>query len=177
VNLSHALLLTAALTKIEGDATCLIEGLTAMPHRAEYIGVSKGTVWIDDSKATNVDSTLTALKSCSYPTAVLLGGRDKHGDFTLLAQELNRCAKRICLFGEAAHIIGDQLKGLVREDLVYTGSLEDTVKYLSGEAGLNTVILTPGCASFDEFSNYEERGYKFAEYFNRYVNSAGDERC
>jgi UDP-N-acetylmuramoylalanine--D-glutamate ligase len=169
INLSHALLLADAVTPLERDVTYLIRELTGMPHRTEYIGSAKGAAWINDSQATNVDSTITALRSCSYPTAVLLGGRDKHGDFKPLALELNRCAKEICLFGEAARVIGSQLEGLVKADMVYTGGLEDTVKYLSYKDGLNAVILTPGCASFDEFANYEERGNKFAEYFDRYV--------
>jgi UDP-N-acetylmuramoylalanine--D-glutamate ligase len=173
VNLSHALLLAASAVHLEGDVTHLIRDLTGMPHRTEYIGSAKGTVWINDSKATNVDSALTALKSCSYPTAVLLGGRDKHGDFKPLAGELNRCAKEVCLFGEAARVIGSQLDGLIKADMVYTGSLKDTVKYLSREDNLNTVILTPGCASFDEFSNYEERGERFALYFKRYALGEG----
>jgi UDP-N-acetylmuramoylalanine--D-glutamate ligase len=172
INLVHALTLASAIAKFEGDVTPLIEDLTGMPHRAELVLHKDGVAWINDSKATNVDSTLVALKSCNHPTIVLLGGRDKKGDFSLLIRELNRCASKVYLFGEAAGIILAQLEDKLKVEIAMAETLQDAVLGIVKEVTAGTtVLLSPGCASFDEFSGFEERGREFARYVKEAMNA------
>ncbi|MDR2884893.1 MAG: UDP-N-acetylmuramoyl-L-alanine--D-glutamate ligase [Deferribacteraceae bacterium] len=172
INLTHALFLANAIAAFEGDVTHLIENLQGMPHRVELVLERDGIVWINDSKATNVDSTLVALKSCKGSTVILLGGRDKMGDFTALVNELNRAASHVLLFGEAAATISKQLKGKLKAEITIAETLHDAVNEATKVAGLgSTVILSPGCASYDEFSGFEERGREFARYVKEAVNA------
>ncbi len=172
LNLAFALGLANVAVPLAGDVTGLIMGLTGMPHRTELVPTNDGIRWINDSKATNVDSTLVALKSCTKPTVVLLGGRDKKGDFTLLVNELERCASMVCLFGEAAQVIASQLTGKLDCPMVIFPTLHQAVESASVLAKPGTtVILTPGCASYDEFLNYEDRGHKFAGYVKEVQNA------
>ena len=165
LNLAFALSLADVAAPMESDQTQFICDLTGMPHRTEIVPVYGDVKWINDSKATNVDSALTALKSCGKPTIVLLGGRDKKGDFSQLVNELIRCASTVCLFGEAAPVIRSQLADKLDCPVVSFPVLRDAVEEAAKLAGPGaTVILSPGCASYDEFLNYEERGRKFAEY-------------
>ncbi len=167
INLAFALSLANSIKPLSGDVTDLIKDLEGMPHRAERVAEIEGITWINDSKATNVDSTFTALNSCSYPTILMLGGRDKKGHFEDLADEINRCCSLICLFGEAAPLIESQLKGVIKVPMITSGALREAVECAAKFAPKNeqaTVILSPGCASFDEFSGFEERGRKFVEY-------------
>ncbi|MDR0454539.1 MAG: UDP-N-acetylmuramoyl-L-alanine--D-glutamate ligase [Deferribacteraceae bacterium] len=171
LNLAFALSLADAVTPMEGDVTQYICGLTGLPHRTEVVPTDNGIRWINDSKATNVDSTLTALKSCVDPTIVFLGGRDKKGDFTQLTDELERCASVVCLFGEAAPIISSQLTNKLNRPVKIFRTLRNAVEEAVALAKPGcTVILSPGCASYDEFLNYEDRGHKFAEYIKDAYN-------
>ena len=166
INLSFALTLADKICDFKGDITYILEGLSSMPHRTEKIGVIKGVTWINDSKATNVDSVYTALKSVSKPATLLIGGRDKKSDYTPLIELINNNVSRICYFGEAASIIETQLsKKLkdVKEEKYLT--LKECVKNLSlNVSSGETVLLSPACTSFDEFESYEDRGRKFKEY-------------
>ena len=170
-NLVFALSLADVASQMKGDVTHLISDLTGMPHRAEIVPTRDGIRWINDSKATNVDSTLVALKSCHKPTIALLGGRDKKGDFVRLVSELNRCATKVFLFGEAAQLIASQLKNKFERSIEAFSTLRLAVEAaaMSAQNG-STVILSPGCASFDEFLNYEDRGNKFVEYVKEVGN-------
>jgi UDP-N-acetylmuramoylalanine--D-glutamate ligase len=165
VNLAFALALANAIVPLKGDVTDLIDGLTGMPHRMEKVAEHEDVIWINDSKATNVQSTLMALKSCNYPCVVLLGGRDKKGDYTELLPELKRCASEIILFGEAAKVICSQIEGKIEAPIIISRTLKQAVKKAKDIAMPGyTVILTPGGSSFDEFENFEDRGLKFAGY-------------
>jgi UDP-N-acetylmuramoylalanine--D-glutamate ligase len=170
INLSFALGLASTVLqdddkKLARNATHVIAGLTGMPHRTETVLVHKGVTWINDSKATNVDSTLIALKGCQQPTIVMLGGKDKNSDYTALVAELDRAASLVIAFGGAADIIMKQLAGKLKCPLVKAAKLRNAVEMAYKEAKENsTVLLSPACASFDEFNNFEERGHRFAEY-------------
>ena len=173
-NMAGALSLATVVLPMAGDVTYLIENLTGMPHRTEKVAEYNDVTWIDDSKATNVDSALVGLKSCNFPSIVMLGGRDKKGDFTVLASEINRAASELILFGEARELIWNQLKDLVTMPVILSPTLKQGVKKAQDTAAPGyTVILTPACASFDEFKDYTDRGNKFASYVHEFYGNKG----
>ena len=133
-----------------------------LEHRLEKVLTLNGVEFYNDSKATNVDATLTALKSFDQKLILILGGRDKGGDFTALGDLVEKKVKRIILIGEAAPKIHKALKNTV--PLEKSESLENAVEQgfkaaLPGEV----VLLAPACTSFDMFKNFEERGHKFKQ--------------
>ena len=164
-NLSFALTMADKVCSFEGDITNLIENLTSMPHRTELVAEINGVKWINDSKATNVDSVYTALISMKKPAILLIGGRDKKSDYTPLADLINKNISKICYFGEAADLIKGQLSPLLQGVLEESySSLKECVNALAKREKDITVLLSPACTSFDEFKSYEDRGYIFKEY-------------
>lgn len=141
------------------DAVTDFRGL---PHRIEYAGEKKGIKFFDDSKGTNVGSVVRALDTFSEPVILLLGGRDKDGDFDTLQPVLKKKAKKVVLFGEAR----DRIEYLIGNEMPSEKSktLGDAIvsAYKNAKTG-DVVLLSPGCASFDEFKNYKERGNFFKE--------------
>ena len=140
-----------------------VEGFRGIAHRIEYVGEKNGVLFYDDSKGTNVGAVMRALESFSRPVILLLGGRDKEGDFQTLAPLILRGVKEMILFGEAAEKINGLVGGVVRTTL--TATLKEAVgkAYRSAAPG-DAVLLSPGCASFDEFKDYKERGNRFQEW-------------
>lgn len=135
-------------------------------HRIEFVRELDGVRYINDSKGTNVDSTLKAIETMTVPTVIILGGYDKHCDFTPLAQAMKKSPqmKAAVLLGATA----DQIEAALRKadfTAIYRAqSLQQAVdmgRELS-QAGGN-VLLSPACASFDMFSDYEARGRIFKE--------------
>ncbi len=137
-----------------------ISGFSGLPHRIEFAGEKKSVRYYDDSKGTNVGSVIRALDTFSAPVILLLGGRDKDGDFQNLKPLLAAKAKQVILFGEARDRIGSLIGKSVPSVKVPTlqAAIESACE--SGRAG-DVVLLSPGCASFDEFNNYKERGNFF----------------
>lgn len=170
-NLSFALTMADKVCDFNGDVTNLIENLTSMPHRTELVAEINGVRWINDSKATNVDSVYTALVSMKKPAILLIGGRDKKSDYRPLADLINQNISKICYFGEAADLIKSQLSSLLKdvEEESYK-SLKECVKSLAEREKDITILLSPACTSFDEFKSYEDRGYKFKDYILEYTN-------
>lgn len=138
-----------------------IQTFRGVAHRMEYAGSINGADFINDSKATNVDAVKVALKSYSRPLILLLGGKDKAGNFKELIP-LTHNVQYILAFGKARNVIAAALVDAVR--LMQFIGLKDAVaesKRLARPGDI--VLLSPGCASFDEFSNFEERGNFFKE--------------
>jgi UDP-N-acetylmuramoylalanine--D-glutamate ligase len=136
------------------DALADFEGI---PHRMEFVGVKNGVEFYNDSKGTNVDAVARALEMFSRPVILLLGGRDKGGDFTVLSSLIMEKVRELILFGEAGKQINSLIGGIVRTKI--TKNLKEAVNMAwSDSVSGNVVLLSPGCASFDEFSSYEERG-------------------
>lgn len=145
------------------EALKTFEGL---PHRVECLGRWKGVSFFDDSKATNVDAVAAALESFDEPVILLMGGRNKGEDFGRLAGTMKKKVKRLILFGEAGPQIDEALGDIVATEI--GEKLGDAVDAaVSGAEAGDIVLLSPGCASFDEFRNYSERG----DYFR---NRLGD---
>lgn len=133
-----------------------------LEHRMEPVATVRGVEFINDSKATNVNSTWYALESMSKPTVLILGGVDKGNDYALLADLVQEKVKAIVCMGIDNKKIHEAFGEAVR--VVDTDSAEDAVQasYSLATPG-DVVLLSPACASFDLFKNYEDRGTQFKE--------------
>jgi UDP-N-acetylmuramoylalanine--D-glutamate ligase len=144
------------------DVIRAVEGFRGIAHRIEYAGEKNGILFYDDSKGTNVGAVMRAIQSFSCPIVLLLGGRDKEGDFATLAPLIRERVREMVLFGEAREKINGLIGGAVRTTL--TSTLKEAVATAWGLASPGDVILlSPGCASFDEFKDYKARGRVFQE--------------
>lgn len=130
-------------------------------HRLEHVAQIGGVEFINDSKATNVNSTWYALESMNAPTILILGGVDKGNDYSMLKEMVKEKVKAIVCLGKDNKKIHDAFEGDV-EIIVNSFSAADAVKmsYSLAEKG-DVVLLSPACASFDLFNNYEDRGRQF----------------
>ncbi|MBA2706764.1 MAG: UDP-N-acetylmuramoyl-L-alanine--D-glutamate ligase [Gemmatimonadaceae bacterium] len=133
----------------------------ALAHRLEVVGEVDGIQWINDSKATNVSSTLVAVAGMRRPTILLLGGRHKGEAYTGLAEVVKRSVKKIIAYGEAAPTIEADL-GEVAEVKRLGFDFDEVIRQARASATPgDAVLLSPACSSFDMFRNYEERGASF----------------
>ncbi|HUP89344.1 MAG TPA: UDP-N-acetylmuramoyl-L-alanine--D-glutamate ligase [Longimicrobiales bacterium] len=146
-----------------------LKSFGGLPHRMQVVADRNGIVWINDSKATNVASTIVALRSMKRPTVLLLGGKHKGEPYNgLLPHTAN--VKTVIAFGEAAASIEQDLKDAVDVARV-DGSFDDVIKRAARIAVKgDAVLLSPACSSFDMFRNYEERGEEFARLANEKAN-------
>ncbi|HOZ62050.1 MAG TPA: UDP-N-acetylmuramoyl-L-alanine--D-glutamate ligase, partial [Smithellaceae bacterium] len=143
-----------------------VSNFYGLSHRIEYVGEKNSIKFYDDSKGTNVGAVVRALETFSQPVILLLGGRDKDGDFETLKPMLSQKAKKIILFGEARERISSLIGKGVKKVIIPKMRDAIEVAYKKARPG-DIVLLSPGCASFDEFRDYKERG----EYFKRIVRS------
>jgi UDP-N-acetylmuramoylalanine--D-glutamate ligase len=142
-------------------------------HRLEPVKRIKGVWYINDSKGTNVDAVIKALQSYTSPIVLILGGRDKNGDFRALRDLLLQHVRAVIVMGEAAEVIVKQIEGTIQ--ILREPDLEKAVRAAAGIAGEgDVVLLSPGCASFDQFRNFEHRGDTFKEIVNRLAQEAGE---
>jgi UDP-N-acetylmuramoylalanine--D-glutamate ligase len=135
----------------------------ALEHRIETVADRDGVLWINDSKSTNVTSTLVALRGMTRPTVLLLGGKHKGEPYTALAPELRRIGRAVIAYGEAAPLIEADLKDVVPFTRLGS-SFEDvvaTARHLAQPG--DAVLLSPACSSYDMFDNYEHRGAVFKQ--------------
>jgi UDP-N-acetylmuramoylalanine--D-glutamate ligase len=139
-----------------------VAAFSGLPHRIEFAGEKNSVKFYDDSKGTNVGSVMRALDTFAKPVILLLGGRDKDGDFETLKSSLATKAKKVILFGEARNRIESLIGGDV--PTLKKTKLREAVEsaYKDAHSG-DVILLSPGCASFDEFANYKERGDFFKE--------------
>jgi len=139
-----------------------LRGFAALPHRLQKVGTVRGVDYFDDSKATNLDATARAL--ASFPPGsvhLILGGKDKGADWSSLSSLVRRHARRVLLVGEATAVIRRALAGVV--PLEECGTVRAAVRKAAESAGPEEIVLlAPGCASFDQYRNFEERGDDFA---------------
>ena len=140
-----------------GDIIAAVADFKGLSHRIEFAGEKKGVAFYNDSKGTNVGAVVRALESFSQPVFLLMGGRDKDGDFETLRPLLKEKVKELILFGEARDRIDSVIGGIVKTSKAAT--LRETIAaaYDHAAAG-EVVLLSPGCASFDEFPDYRARG-------------------
>jgi UDP-N-acetylmuramoylalanine--D-glutamate ligase len=137
-----------------------VRSFQALEHRLEEVRTLAGVTFINDSKATNVDAALTAINSFDRPLVLILGGRDKGGDFLALHEAVRARARCVLLIGEARKKIAADLAGSV--PLIHVDSLREAVSVglRQAEPG-DLVLLAPACTSFDMFESFEHRGRVF----------------
>jgi len=138
-----------------------VRDFKAVEHRLEFVATIRGVDYYNDSKATNVDATMKALESFPANILLILGGKDKGSDYTVLNDLLRQRVKRVYTIGAAAAKIESQIKGV---EVVHAETLENALRKASAVAQPgDVVLLAPACASFDQFKSYEHRGQVFKE--------------
>ena len=143
-----------------------IADFKAVEHRLEYVATIGGVQYYNDSKATNVDAAMKALQSFPANIHLILGGKDKGGDYTVLNNLLRERVKSVYTIGAAAEKIQSHIKGATQ--IVSSGTIESAVKQASSTAQPgDVVLLAPACASFDQFQSYEHRGRVFKDLVAR----------
>jgi UDP-N-acetylmuramoylalanine--D-glutamate ligase len=131
-------------------------------HRFEYVDTRGGVVFIDDSKATNVGAVDTALAGMAGPVILILGGKDKGGDFSWIVSRHKGKIRKCYVIGEATGRIMSEVRGIV--EAAEASDMQQAVsKAYEGASAGDTVLLSPGCASFDQFRSYAHRGEVFQE--------------
>jgi UDP-N-acetylmuramoylalanine--D-glutamate ligase len=152
-----------------------VRGFRAVEHRLEFVATVRGVDYYNDSKATNVDSTMKALESFPGRVHLILGGKDKKSDYTTLRPLLHERARRVYTIGTAAEKIEAHLAGAI--ELVHAETLPAAVAkaHDAAEAG-DVVLLAPACSSFDQFENYEHRGRVFKSLVEQIKAAEGTSR-
>jgi UDP-N-acetylmuramoylalanine--D-glutamate ligase len=162
-NRENALAALAAAAAAGADpekAIAALADFAGLPHRAEEVGRVRGVTFVDDSKATNPGAALRSLLGFPSPLVWIAGGRDKGLDFRELAEAAGERVRAAVLIGEAAAALERALAG--RVDLHRAASLEEAVRRAAGLAAAgDVVLLSPACASHDQFRSFEERGERF----------------
>jgi UDP-N-acetylmuramoylalanine--D-glutamate ligase len=138
-----------------------VHDFKAVEHRLEFTATINGVDYYNDSKATNVDATIKALESFPANIHLILGGKDKGSDYSVLNDLIRQRVKRIYTIGAAAAKIESQVKGA---EIVHAETLENAIRkaHATAQSG-DIVLLAPACASFDQFKSYEHRGKLFKE--------------
>lgn len=139
-----------------------VSSFKAVEHRLEFVRSLHGVEYFNDSKATNVDATMKAIAAFPGGIHLILGGKDKDSDYTLLAPLLRERVKAVYTVGSAAEKIERQLHGVVK--MVEAGTMDAAVREAQKVAVAGEVVLlAPACSSFDQFENYEHRGRVFRQ--------------
>jgi UDP-N-acetylmuramoylalanine--D-glutamate ligase len=144
----------------------VISEYTSIEHRIEFIKTLNGVDYYNDSKSTNIDSTKVAIKSFAGNILLIMGGYDKGFPYTPLKRLVKQKVRSIFLIGEAANKIKRDLCGIVK--FIDCGTIENAVNKIFRTATTgNIVLFSPGCASFDQFRDFEERGKIFKQLVNK----------
>lgn len=146
-----------------------VRSFHGLPHRLEYVATIDGVQYFDDSKATNIGAVMRAIETFSKPLVLIMGGRDKGGDYGLLNHLIKKHARLIVLTGEAAEKIESALGHIVKT--VRTDSLDDAVLLARRAANPgDAVLLSPACSSFDMFESYHMRGEAYCHAVKKLKN-------
>ncbi|MFH0735666.1 MAG: UDP-N-acetylmuramoyl-L-alanine--D-glutamate ligase [bacterium] len=167
-NLYNSLSVLAILKLIGIESEKIKNAFATFPgveHRLEFVKEINGVQYINDSKATNVDAVWYALRSFRNPIYLILGGKDKGNDYNQIKTPVLNNVKKIYAIGSSADKVFNFFKDIVPTEK--KDSLEDCLVSAKNEAVLNDIVLlSPACASFDMFDNYEHRGEVFKEIIN-----------
>ncbi len=167
-NIANAMAVTNAAKIFDFDNEKIKEGLRTfkgVEHRLELVREISGVKYVNDSKATNVDSVWYALKSFNEPLFLILGGQDKGNDYERIKNLVEEKVKKIYAIGSSAEKVYNFFHNIVKVELKI--SIEEVINSASKEArDGDVVLLSPACASFDMFDNYEHRGKVFKEAVN-----------
>ena len=159
--------MAAALAAFEAGAmpeqiAAAVRTFPGVEHRIEFVRELRGVRYYNDSKATSVDATRKAIDAFPGGLWVIMGGKDKNSDYTVLREPLREKARRVLLIGAAAPKIEEQLAGVV--PAAQCGTMDKAVNAAAEGAGEGEIVLlAPACASFDQFQSYEHRGQIFKD--------------
>ncbi len=174
-NLQNLLLVTAAAREIGLNPSSIAQSINSfksIPHRLEYLGKVNDLSFYNDSKATNFDSSITGLKSMPYPTILLAGGIKKKGDFLPWMKQIKQSTNGIVLFGYSANNLKEALlMSSYRGEIIVKKNLEEAIIAsidIARKTNSKSILLSPACASFDQYHNYEERGDHFKKLVKKY---------
>nr|WP_290634546.1 UDP-N-acetylmuramoyl-L-alanine--D-glutamate ligase [Aquisalimonas sp.] len=166
LNALAALALAESVGLPSQDCVNVLRRFRGLPHRMEWLADHNGVRWINDSKATNVGAAIAAVQGLEGPLVLIAGGQGKGADFAPLAAALEGKSRAVILYGEDAPLIARALGDSVPVQRVAGLDEAVTAAAATAEPG-DTVVLAPACASFDQFSGYQERGRAFAEAVGR----------
>ncbi len=164
---------TARLAGIEPEAIAQgISTFPGVPHRLEQICTWKGIDWINDSKATNYDAAQVGLAAVKAPVILIAGGEAKQGDDTAWIETIQEKAAMVLLIGEAAPQFNQRLQQFNYSTVEIVETLEQAIPRaieLAPEIGAKVVLLSPACASFDQYSSFEHRGEHFRQLCQEFL--------
>lgn len=148
----------------------VLKTFVGVEHRIEFVRELDGVRFINDSKGTNADSTIKAVQTMNRPTVMIMGGFDKHADFTEMCKVIraNNYIKHVVLIGQTARQLEETFRNVGYTEYTHAGyNFNDAIELaFSLTSNGENVLLSPACASFDMFKDYEERG----EIFKKIVN-------
>ena len=175
-NLQNLLLVTAAAREIGLDHLSIaksINSFKAIPHRLEHLGKINTLNFYNDSKATNFDSSVIGLKAITSPIILIAGGKRKKGDYLTWIEQIKQSTKGVVLFGASASDLKETiLSSSYKGEIIVKKTLEDATKSsieIARRTNSKSILLSPACASFDQYQNYEERGDHFKEIVKKYI--------
>jgi UDP-N-acetylmuramoylalanine--D-glutamate ligase len=164
-NLAAALAVARSFGVTDKQIIRSLPGFKALPHRLQLVAEIRGVCWYNDSKATTPDSAIVALEAFDSPV-IIAGGYDKHIPFDEFGRKVSQKAKAAILIGQTAQAIAKtiQINPRNHADVRFAKTLEEAVKMADGLAKSgDVVVLSPACASYDMFENYEQRGQQFID--------------
>lgn len=166
MNALSALALGASVGLPVASMVKTLKQFKGLAHRCEYVDEVSGKAYFNDSKGTNIGSTIAAIDGLGavygkHSLALILGGQGKGQDFSELAGDVSQFAETVYLIGEDAQVIAQGLSSVSpQRPLVQAGTLQNAVQ-LASQSGAKAVLLSPACASFDQFKGYADRGEQF----------------
>ncbi|MCS7030616.1 MAG: UDP-N-acetylmuramoyl-L-alanine--D-glutamate ligase [Gloeomargarita sp. SKYG116] len=182
-NLQNLLLAIAAAQVIGVSPDVMAQAMRefrGVPHRLEVLGVHQGITYINDSKATNYDAAQVGLASMTEPTILLAGGKAKAGDDRQWLQTIQEKAAGVVLFGAAATDFAQRLKNIGYTSFIVVNNLAEAIvaaQALAQHTGARVILLSPACASFDQYPNFEARGDHFRELFQNLRRQSREPGC
>ena len=149
--------------------TAAVKAFTGLAHRMQTIAEFEGVTWVNDSKATNIGATRTALRNLEQDTIWIAGGQGKGADFDELKEALTSSIKSLILIGEDASLIAESLDQLL--PITHVADLREAVAVAAEQAQAGSIVLlSPACASFDMFDDFEHRGNEFVAQVKAYIS-------
>jgi len=164
-NAANALTVLALLQPVQLDikkVAAALTGFRGLQHRTQLVRTRNNVRWYNDSKGTNIDACEKAITAMQAPVVLIAGGQGKDADFAALRSVIDQHVKAVVLIGQDAQIIADALAGIT--EIHFASDLQDAVNQCAELAvSGDVVLLSPACASFDMFKNFEQRGELFTQ--------------